>query len=82
MCTPLSAVTSLSQVPGVGATTLELLTRQQILSVQQLLGHFMLLNRDTDAMARWLHRVCFVRRRECVVIAEALFAKTERMGVL
>ena len=82
LSTPLSDVVSLSQVPGVGTATFERLARHQILSVQQLLGRFLMLDRDTKAMVQWLHAACSVRRREAMVISEALFAKMERMAVL
>ena len=80
--TPLSDIVSLSQVPGGGPITLERLGRQSIGTVSQLIGQFMLLGSDVEAMVSWLDTTCAVRRREGSVIAEALFAKTERMNIV
>jgi len=82
LSTPLQAVSSLLQVPGVGPVTLERLTQAGISTPQQLVGQFMVLNRSTVAMVSWLKHACSVGRREANIVAEALFAKTERMGVL
>jgi hypothetical protein len=82
LSTPLNAITSLTQVPGVGVVTLDRLSKCGISSPGQLLGQFMLLNRDKEAMTNWLRSACSVRQREGDVIAEALFEKTARMGVL
>ena len=82
LSTPLSEIVSLSQVPGVGPITLERLGRQSISTVSQLIGQFMLLGSDVEAMVSWLDTTCAVRRREGSVIAEALFAKTERMNIV
>jgi predicted flap endonuclease-1-like 5' DNA nuclease len=82
LSTPLNSVTSLNQVPGVGPVTLERLTQRGITSPAQLIGQFMLLNRDRAAMAEWLHKACAVRQREGEMVAEALFEKSERMVVL
>ena len=80
--TPMSAVTSLMQVPGVGTATLEKLTKAGIQSPSQLMGYFMMINKDPDAMSTWLQSTCAIRQRESAVIAEALFAKTGRMESL
>lgn len=82
LSTPLNAVTSLTQVPGVGPVTLERLTRFGITNPSQLVGQFMLLDRDKAAMANWLRSACAVRQRESDMMAEALFEKSERMVVL
>jgi hypothetical protein len=79
---PLSAVVSLSQVPGVGPVTLERLAARGITVPAQLVGQFMVLNRDRVAMVSWLCSECSARKREGEMIAEALFEKTERMMVL
>ncbi len=49
---------------------------------QQLVGQLMLLDRDDEAMKRWLKNVCAVREREAEVVVEALMAKTERVGLM
>ena len=82
LSTPLNSVTSLNQVPGVGPVTLERLTQRGITSPAQLIGQFMLLNRDQVAMTDWLRSTCAVRQREGEMVAEALFEKSERMIVL
>ena len=82
LATPLSAIVSLSMVPGVGPKTLDHLAHHGITTPHQLIGQFMLLGSDVEAMIHWLCTACAVRRREGAVIAEALFAKTERMQVL
>ena len=82
LSTPLQAVSSLLQVPGVGPVTLERLTQAGISTPQQLVGQFMVLNRSTVAMVSWLKHACSVGGREANIVAEALFSKTERMGVL
>jgi len=82
LSTPLQAVSSLLQVPGVGPVTLDRLTQAGISTPQQLVGQFMVLNRSTVAMVSWLKHACSVGGREANIVAEALFAKTERMGVL
>ena len=82
LSTPLQAVSSLLQIPGVGPVTLERLTQSGILTPQQLVGQFMLLNRNPATMVSWLKHACSVGGREAKAISEALFAKTERMGVL
>ena len=80
LSTPLTAITSLTLVPGIGSVTLERLARVNITHPQQLVGQFMLLNSDADAMAAWLRQSCAVRQREADVIVEALVAKCERLG--
>jgi len=80
--TPLQAIKSLLQVPGVGGATLEKLTRAGVTTPQQLVGQFMMLNRDTNSMIAWLKSACGVRQKEADTISEALLDKTERMGVL
>ncbi len=82
LSTPLEAVRSLLQVPGVGAATLERLTRAGVTTPQQLVGQFMVLNRDRASMAAWLKGSCGVRQREAGTITEALLDKTQRIGVL
>ena len=82
LSTPLQTMCSLLQVPGIGPVTLERLTRAGIATPQQLVGQFMVLNRDTGAMVAWLKHTASVGRREAGVVAEALAEKTERMGVL
>ena len=82
LSTPLNSVTSLNQVPGIGPVTLDRLTQCGITTPAQLIGQFMLLNRDRVAMVDWLRSVCAVRQREADAIAEALFEKSERMVVL
>jgi len=79
---PLSAVVSLSQVPGIGPVTLERLAVRGITTPSQLVGQFMVLNRDRAAMVSWLCSECSTRRREGEMVAEALFEKSERMMVL
>lgn len=82
LSTPLNSVISLNQVPGVGPVTLDRLTQCGITTPAQLIGQFMLLNRDRVAMVGWLRSACAVRQREGDAIAEALFEKSERMVVL
>ena len=82
LSTPLNAITSLNQVPGIGVVTLDRLSKCGISNPWQLIGQFMLLNRDKKEMTDWLQSECSVRQREGDVIAEALFEKTTRMGVL
>jgi nucleotidyltransferase/DNA polymerase involved in DNA repair len=82
LSTPLNAVTSLTQIPGVGTATLEKLTKAGISTPSQLLGQFMLLNKSPEAMSDWLRLACNIRQREGSAMAEALFAKTIRMEVL
>ena len=82
LSTPLRDVASLSQVPGVGTVTLGKLMTSGIKTPQQLVGQFMVLNKDTDSMIHWLRTACSVRSREADVIAEALLAKTERVGLM
>ena len=77
--TPLAEVKSLSQVPGVGKVSLELLAKQEIVSPQQLMGKFMMFNRNYAAMVGWLQKTCSIRSRVAGMIAEAVFAKSERM---
>ena len=79
---PLSAVVSLSQVPGIGPVTLERLAVRGITTPAQLVGQFMLLNRDRAAMVNWMYSECSTRKREGEMVAEALFEKSERMMVL
>ena len=80
--TPLTAVTSLTMVPGIGTVTLVTLSKVGIISPQQLVGHFMVLNRDAAAMTSWLKQSCGVRQREADTIVEALAEKCERLGVM
>ena len=80
--TPLTAVTSLTMVPGIGPATLERLIKVGIVHPQQLVGHFMVLNRDAAAMVSWLKQSCGVRQREADTIVEALAEKCERLGVM
>ena len=82
LSTPLNSITSLTQVPGVGIVTLDRLSKVGVSNPAQLIGQFLLLNRDKDAMVNWLRTACTVRQREGDVIAEALWDKTARMGVL
>jgi hypothetical protein len=82
LSTPLNSITSLNQVPGVGPVTLDRLSQRGITSPAQLIGQFMLLNRDRAAMVEWLQKECAVRQREGEMVAEALFEKSERMVVL
>ena len=79
--TPLTAVTSLTMVPGVGTVTLQRLAKAGILHPQQLVGHFMVLNRDATAMISWLKQ-SGVRQREADTIVNALVVKCERIGVM
>ena len=82
LSTPLNAVTSLTQIPGIGTATLEKLTKAGITTPSQLLGQFMLLNKNPEAMSNWLRSACNIRAREGAAMSEALFAKTNRMEVL
>ena len=82
LCTPLRDMISLSQIPGVGAVTHGRLLRAGMATPQQLVGQLMLLDRDDEAMKRWLKNVCAVREREAEVVVEALMAKTERVGLM
>jgi hypothetical protein len=66
----------------VGPVTLDRLSQRGITAPAQLIGQFMLLNRDRTAMVEWLQRECAVRQREGEMVAEALFEKSERMVVL
>jgi len=82
LSTPLSAVASLTQVPGIGPTTLEKLARAGISTPSQLLGQFLLLDKEPDRMRLWLRTQCGVREREAAAVSEALFAKANRMEML
>ncbi len=82
LSTPLRDMISLSQIPGVGAVTHGRLVRAGIATPQQLVGQLMILNRDDEAMLRWLKETCGVREREAQVVVEALMAKTERVGLM
>jgi predicted flap endonuclease-1-like 5' DNA nuclease len=82
LSTPLNSITSLNQVPGVGPVTLDRLSQRGITAPAQLIGQFMLLNRDRAAMVEWLQKECAVRQREGEMVAEALFEKSKRMVVL
>ena len=82
LSTPFNSVTSLTQIPGVGTTTLEKLTKAGITAPSQLIGQFLLLNKDPDAMRQWLQSACAVRQREGTLIANALAEKTGRMEML
>ena len=82
LSTPLNNIVSLSQIPGIGAVTLEKLARVGVSTPAQLLGQFMMMDKDPSAMVLWLESKCSVRQREGNTIAEALLAKSERMGML
>ena len=82
LSTPLNSVTLLSQIPGVGGATLDKLTKAGVTAPSQLIGHFLLLNKDPQAMRQWLQATCTVRQRESAMIADALAAKAGRMEML
>ena len=66
-------------VPGVGAVTLAKLEEANIDTAEKLIGHFLLLGRDTEKMVQWLKDVCEVRETEAKKIAEALHTKAGKI---
>merc|ERR1711865_1116825 len=66
MSGPLSR--DISVVPGVGGATIEKLAELDIHTLDQLMGKFMSLDRDTALMLQWLeeHKLCGRFAETCV----------------
>ena len=73
LSTPLQD-TALHDVPGIGSVSHTHLTNAGVGTSQQLMGHFLIMNRDVDAMARWL-QAAGVRAQEVGKIVDALERK-------
>mmetsp|Transcript_5263 Transcript_5263/g.3699 ORF Transcript_5263/g.3699 Transcript_5263/m.3699 type:complete len:94 (+) Transcript_5263:3-284(+) len=71
----------LSDVPGVGAKTLEKLNESNIDTAEKLVGHFMVMGRDTEKMTSWLEDVCEVRGVEAKKVAEGLAEKAAKIVI-
>jgi hypothetical protein len=72
----------IKNVPGVGDVALAKLKDANIDTAEKLIGHFLLLGRDTDKMSQWLKDVCEVRSQESGKIAEALQKKAAKIVTL
>jgi hypothetical protein len=73
MSTPLQDCT-LCCIPGVGEVAHQRLISAGVSTPEQLMGHFLLANRDYRTMTRWL-LAAGVRAQEAVKIASALERK-------
>mmetsp|Transcript_16006 Transcript_16006/g.36952 ORF Transcript_16006/g.36952 Transcript_16006/m.36952 type:complete len:94 (-) Transcript_16006:274-555(-) len=69
----------LKDVPGVGEVAENKLKDANIDDACKIVGHFLLLGRDTDKMTQWLEDVCEIRKQEGKKIAEALAEKAEKI---
>jgi hypothetical protein len=72
----------LTSVPGVGPKTHSKLKEACIDTVEQLMGQFLLLGRDTDRMSQWLKETCDVRPRDAATISEGLQKKGAKIVLL
>ena len=72
----------IQNVPGVGPVALAKLKDANIDTAEKLVGHFLLLGRDTDKMAKWLQEVCEVRVQEGTKISDALHKKAAKIVTL
>ena len=68
---------SLSDVPGVGKSSLEKLFASNIDTPEKLMGMFLLSNSDPPKMKNWLVSSCLIRTREANTICEALHRKMQ-----
>jgi hypothetical protein len=67
---------SLSDVPGVGKSTLEKLFAANIDTPEKLMGMFLMSGRDAKKIKDWLTSVCCIRAQEASRMSEALDRKT------
>ena len=77
LSTPLQD-TGLQDVPGIGSVSYAHLTEAGISTSQQLMGHFLVTNRDVSAMTQWL-QAAGVRAQEVGKIVDALEKKARVM---
>ena len=67
----------LKDVPGIGDVTLGHLRTHRIDTVDQLIGHFLVLKKDGAKMEKWLVEKCEVKDRYAKDIVEAIARKHE-----
>lgn len=67
---------TLSDVPGIGMSSLTKLLEAKIETPEKLMGMFLLLSRDPQRMKQWLTLHCSIRAQEAGKISEALEKKS------
>jgi hypothetical protein len=72
----------IQNVPGVGPVALGKLKDANIDTAEKLVGHFLLLGRDTEKMSKWLQDVCEIRMQESGKVSEALQKKAAKIVTL
>jgi hypothetical protein len=68
---------SLSDVPGVGKSSLEKLFASNIDTPEKLMGIFLVSGSDPTKMKHWLVSSCLIRAKEGNTISEALYRKMQ-----
>mmetsp|Transcript_16984 Transcript_16984/g.37954 ORF Transcript_16984/g.37954 Transcript_16984/m.37954 type:complete len:93 (-) Transcript_16984:70-348(-) len=76
--TPLIDV-KLKEVPGVGPKLLEKLEEANIDTAEKLMGHFLVMGRDTDRFKTWLEDVCEIRGQDGAKVVEPLAEKADKL---
>jgi hypothetical protein len=68
---------TLSDVPGVGVSTLHKLVAAGINTPDKLIGMYFMNNREPELMKAWLVTQCAIRSQEAIKISEALDRKSK-----
>ena len=68
---------SLSDIPGIGMSTLAKLIEADIDTPEKLMGVYFISSRNSQKMKEWLVSVCSLRAQEAGKISEALDRKSQ-----
>ena len=68
---------SLSDIPGIGMSTLAKLLEADIDTPEKLMGVYFISSRNSQKMKEWLVSVCSLRAQEAGKISEALDRKSQ-----
>jgi hypothetical protein len=72
---------SMSDIPGVGASSLAKLLDASIDTPEKLMGMYLISNRDTKKMKNWLVSNCSLRANEAGKISDALDRKSQSVMI-
>jgi hypothetical protein len=71
----------MSDIPGVGASSLAKLLDASIDTPEKLMGMYLISNRDTKKMKNWLVSNCSLRANEAGKISDALDRKSQSVMI-